>query len=106
MVFRTPVESSGKAGTEFYIGKVYPQASSTVFVDNNRLIPGLDGILFMPKDKNRAKLAVLGNLLNKTELGVQGLAKEWVYSSYFACVVERPRSFAVLDNVFQKREGL
>ena len=106
MVFRTPVESSGKAGTEFYIGKVYPQASSTVFVDNNRLIPGLDGILFMPKDKNRAKLAVLGNLLNKTELGIQGLAKEWVYSSYFACVVERPRSFAVLDNVFQKREGL
>jgi len=107
LVFRSPVESSGAAGTEFFCAKVLPnRGGTTVYRDNNRLIPGLDTILFLPRDKNRAKLATLGNLLNKLQLGVKGLAFETVYASYVGCVVDRPRSFALSDNVYQQREGL
>ena len=107
MVFRSPVESSGEPGTEFFCGKVMPQAgATTVFTDNGRLVSGLDSILFLPKDKNRVKMANLGNTLNKLELGVRGLAHEVVYASYLGLIVERPRSLALVDNVFQQREGL
>lgn len=107
MVFRSPVESSGAVGTEMFIGKVKQSNSPTVaFADNGKIVPGLDSVLFMPRDKNRAKLAVLGNLLNKLSLGVRGLAFETVYASYFGCVVDRPRSFAVVDNAYQQREGI
>lgn len=107
MLFRTPVESNGLAGTEFFCGKILPQAGGTTkFVDNNRQIPGLDSVLFLPRDKNRAKLAILGSLLNKLSLGVKGTAFETVYASYFGVVVDRPRSFALADNVYQVREGL
>jgi hypothetical protein len=107
-IFRTPKESDGAAGTEFYIGKatLLPGAATVVFRDNNKVIPGLDSILFLPRDKNRPQLAVLGNLLNKLQLGVKGLAFETVYASYVGCVVDRPRSYAISDNVFQVREGL
>lgn len=107
MVFRSPKESSGAAGTEMFIGKILPtNGGTTVFLDNGRIVPGLDSVLFLPRDKNRAKLAVLGNLLNKLQLGVKGLAFETVYASYCGCVVDRPRTFALADNVFQQREGL
>jgi hypothetical protein len=107
LIFRTPVEASGAAGTEMFIGKVVQSRSATITVkDNGKIVPGLDSVLFLPRDKNRAKLATLGNLLNKLQLGVRGLAFETVYASYFGCVVDRPRSFAVVDNVFQQREGL
>lgn len=107
MVFRTPVESTGLVGTEMFIGKkVQSNAASITFVDNGRMVPGLDSVLFLPRDKNRAKLAILGNLLNKLQLGVRGLAFETVYASYFGCVVDRPRSFALSDNVYQQREGI
>jgi hypothetical protein len=107
MVFRTPVEASGAVGKEFFIGKILPSiGATTVFRDNNRIIPGLDSVLFLPTDKNRAKLATLGNLLNKMSLGLKGLAEETVYSSYVGVVVQRPRSFSLVDNVFQQREGL
>lgn len=107
MVFRTPKEALGEAGKEMFIGKILPSAGgSTIFRDNGRIVAGLDSILLLPKDKNRAKLATLGNLLNKLELGVKGTAFECVYASYFGCVVDRPRSFALIDNVFQQREGL
>lgn len=107
-VFRSPKEAAGDASKAMFIGKmaVLPGTTSTIFVDNNKIIPGLDSVLFLPRDKNRAKLAVLGNLLNKLELGLRGLAREWVYSSYFGCIVDRPRSFALVDNVYQQREGL
>jgi hypothetical protein len=107
MVFRTPKESSGLAGTEMFIGKkVQSNAGTITFKDNGKVVPGLDSVMFLPRDKNRAKLAVLGNLLNKLSLGVRGLAFETVYASYFGCVVDRPRSFAVSDNVYQQREGI
>ena len=90
-----------------YIGKIIPtNGATTNFVDANRVIPGLDSVLFLPRDKNRAKLATLGNLLNKMQLGVRGLATEMVYASYFGCIVDRPRSFALSDNVYQQREGI
>lgn len=107
MVFRSPKEAAGTAGTEMFIGKILPtNGGTTVFLDNGRIVPGLDSVLFLPRDKNRAKLAVLGNLLNKLQLGVKGLAFETVYASYCGCVVDRPRTFALADNVFQQREGL
>lgn len=107
MVYRTPVEASGAPGLEMFVGKIVPsRQATTVFKDYGRVVPGLDSVLFLPKDKNRAKLAVLGNLLNKLDLGVRGLAFETVYASYCGCVVDRPRSFAIADNVFQVREGL
>lgn len=107
-VYRTPKEAAGDVTKTMFIGKMYiaPGTTSAIFVDKNKIIPGLDSVLFLPRDKNRAKLAVIGNLLNKLELGLRGLAREWVYSSYYACIVERPRSFALVDNVFQQREGL
>ena len=107
MVFRTPKETSGAAGSWMFIGKRKQQSGSTVtFTDHGRLVPGLDTVLFLPRDKNRAKLAILGNLLNKLQLGIRGLAFETVYASYVGCVVDRPRSFAVADNVYQQREGV
>jgi hypothetical protein len=106
-VYRTPVEASGAAGLEMFIGKVVPsRGATTKFVDKGAVVPGLDSVLFMPKDKNRAKLAVLGSLLNKLDLGIMGLAQSSVYSSYAGCVVDRPRSFAIVDNAYQQREGL
>lgn len=107
LVFRTPVESS-VSGMQMFVGKIVPTRGSatTIFKDKNAVVPGLDSILFLPKDKNRAKLAVLGNLLNKLDLGVRGLAFESVYASYVGCVLDRPRSFSLVDNVYQVREGL
>lgn len=107
-LYRTPKEAAGDASKAMFVGKVavLPGTTSVTIVDKNKIIPGLDSILFLPRDKNRAKLAVLGNLLNKLELGLRGLAREWVFSSYFGCVVDRPRSFAICDNVYQQREGL
>lgn len=107
MVFRTPKEATATAGTEMFIGKVARQVGATMtFRDNGRMVPGLDSVLFLPRDKNRAKLAKLGNLLNKLDLGARGLAAETVYASYVGGIVDRPRSFAVADNVFQQREGV
>lgn len=107
-VFRTPQESTGTVGKEWFIGYVtQPTNSATVtFRDANRLIPGLDTIVFMPKDKDRVKLAKLGNLLNKLDLGLRGLASEKVYASYTGVVLDRPRTYSLADNVFQKREGI
>lgn len=107
-VFRSPKEAAGDVSKCFFIGRllVIPGQTSVKLVDNNRVIPGLDSVLMLPRDKNRAKMAVLGNLVNKLDLGVRGLAQETVYSSYFAYIVDRPRSFALVDNVFQQREGL
>lgn len=106
-VYRTPKETAGLAGTEMLIGHIVPSAgATTLFRDNGRIVPGLDSVLLLPRDKNRAKLAVLGNLLNKLQLGVKGTAFETIYVSYFGCIVDRPRSFAVVDNVMQQREGI
>ena len=107
MIFRTPVESTGLAGTEMFIGKKVQGYGATIsFKDNGKMVPGLDSVLFLPRDKNRAKLATLGNLLNKLQLGLKGLAFETVYASYVGCVVDRPRTFALVDNVYQQREGI
>lgn len=107
-VFRTPKEAAGDVSKAMFIGRIAVKQGSTsaTFRDNGKLIPGLDSILFLPRDKNRAKLAVLGNLLNKSSLGLRGLATETVYSSYWCVIVDRPRSFALVSNVFQQREGL
>jgi hypothetical protein len=106
-VFKSPKEAAGAADMEMFIGKMIPSSGgTTTFRDNGRIVPGLDSVLFLPRDKNRAKLATLGNLLNKLELGTKGTAFEVIYTSYVGCVVDRPRAFAVSDNVFQAREGL
>ena len=106
-VFRTPVEAAGVTGQEMFIGKIIPSSgASTIFRDNNKIIPGLDDVLFLPKNKDRVKLAILGQLLNKLALGPRGTAFEHVYASYFACIVHRPRSLALVRNVYGQREGI
>lgn len=104
-VFRTPKEAAGDSTKAMFIGKmaILPNQTSATFVDNNAVIPGLDSVVFMPRDKNRAKMAVLKNLMTKMDLGVSGTAFETVYTSYWCLVVDRPRSFSVVDNVFQDR---
>lgn len=104
MVFMTPREAAGKAGSEGFVGKVVKAASgATAFKYVGAVMPGFESVLFMPSSEDRVKLAVLGNLLNKSDLGRQGLALESVFSSYLAVVLHKPRSFAVLDNVKQRR---
>jgi hypothetical protein len=108
-VFRTPVETSGLAGTEMFIGNIMKSnGGSTIFRDAGRLLPGLCSMLLVPKDKNRAKMLTIGSnsMMNKLELGRNGLALQTLFVSYFACMVQAPRSFSVIDNVFQKRRGV
>ena len=87
-----------------FIGKIVPSAgASTVFTDNAAMVPGLSSVLLLPKDKERAKLLTIGNMLNKTELGIQGTASERIYTSYVGCMVTKPRTFAVIDSVYERR---
>lgn len=104
-VFRTPVESSGKAGSEGFIGKVVAGRGATVITDANTIVPGYESVLFLPRSEDRVQMAVLGNLLNRSELGRRGLAVEHVYSSYLCFVIHKPRSFALVDNCKQRRRG-
>jgi hypothetical protein len=107
MIFRSPLAQNGKAGTERYCGKVLAnRAGATIFVDKDTLMPGLDPILFLPSDKARFRLGTVGNLLNKLPLGVQGTGFETIYTSYWCCIVDQPRTFAVGRNVKQKISGL
>lgn len=105
-VFRTD-KSDATAGKEMFIGRaVRSLGGTTLFTDNGKLVPGLDSILLMPKTKNRAKMGNIGNMINKLQLGLNGLAMEWAYASYICCLVDKPRTFAVIDNVFQNRAVL
>lgn len=104
LVFRTPAETAGRPTTEGFIGRKLPAASgATSFRDANSVIPGYESMLFMPVDDNRVKLALLGNMINKTQLGQLSSAKSAIFTSYFCYVVHAPRSFALVDNVKQKR---
>jgi len=106
MVFRTDV-TTATAGKEMFVGRIAKsQGGSTIFRDVGRLVPGLSSMLFLPRDKKRAKLGKMGNLVNKLELGRQGLATETVYFSVTACIVDAPRACALVDNVFEARTTL
>jgi hypothetical protein len=101
-VFRT--EANGASGSEAFIGRVLADRNggATTFVDAQAMLPGLDGIIFMPKKANRGKLAVLGNLLSKMKLGRLGLSEETIYVSYLAHILEYPRHYGLVSNVFQE----
>lgn len=101
-IFRT--EANGASGSEAFIGRVIADRSggTTAFVDAQAFLPGLDGIVFMPKKANRGKLAVLGNLLSKMKLGRLGLSEETIYVSYLAHILEYPRMHALVNNVYQE----
>lgn len=105
LVFMTPREAKAKAGSEGFVGKILAAASgATTFRYTGRIIPGYESVLFTPAaSEDRVKLAVLGNLLNKSDLGRQGLALETVFSSYLCIVLNKPRSFGLLDNVQSRR---
>jgi hypothetical protein len=101
-VFRTA--ANGASGSEAFVGRVVADRSggATVFVDAEALMPGLDNIVFLPKKANRGKLAVLGSLLSKMQLGRLGLAEETLYVSYLAHILEYPRMHAIVGNVYQE----
>lgn len=105
LVFATPVETKGKMGTEGFIGYILKNRSGafTSFVASGTILPGIESVVFMGSEEDRLKMAVLGNLINKSELGRNGLAMEHVYSSYFCFVLYKPRSCALLDNVKARR---
>lgn len=105
LVFMSPREAKAKANSEGFVGRILAAASgATTFRYAGKVIPGYESVLFTPSEsEDRVKLAVLGNLLNKSELGRQGLAMESVFSSYLCMVLPKPRSFSVLDNVQSRR---
>lgn len=101
-IFRSRADDASPSGKEMLIGRMLPQSGvSSVFRDKDALMPGLDSVVFLPRNKHRPQLAVLGGLLNKLELGLRGLASETVYASYFGLVVDRPRTYALAENVHQ-----
>lgn len=101
MVFRTAV--GGATGTWKFCGKVPAvRGGPTTFVDAQAILPGLDSVIFLPKQTYRAKLAVLGDLVSKMTLGLRGLVEETVYVSYLASVLEYPRHHGLLDNAFHE----
>jgi hypothetical protein len=101
-VFRT--EANGASGSEAFIGRVIADrsGSATSFCDAQAMLPGLDNVIFMPKKANRGKLAVLGSLLSKMKLGRLGLSEETLYVSYLAHILEYPRMYGVVGNVYQE----
>lgn len=107
LVFRTDV-TTPTAGKEMFIGKiaVTQGAGTTIFRDVGRIVPGLDAVLFMPRDKQRVKLGKLGNLVNKLDLGRQGMAVETIYFQVTATIVDAPRAYALVDNVLSDRNIL
>jgi hypothetical protein len=99
-VFRT--DATG-VGVPKFVGRVVAaRAGATTFVDTGKILPGFDSVVFFPKKSNRAKLAVLSNLLTKMKLGRTGLVEEIVYVSYLACILEFPRHHALAMNVYQE----
>jgi hypothetical protein len=100
-VFRTL--AGGASGTQKFVGRIVAARSgATTFWDIGKILPGFDSVVFFPKKANRAKLAVLGNLLTKMKLGRTGLVEEVVYVSYLACILEWPRHHALAMNVYQE----
>lgn len=100
LVFRTAVGEA--SGTWKFCGKVVASPFGSVFVDSQAILPGLDSIVMLPKQDKRAKLAVLGSLVEKTTLGKKGLVDESIYVSYLACVLEMVRHHALLRNVYSE----
>ena len=99
-VFRT--DATG-VGVPKFVGRVVAARSgATTFADTGKILPGFDSGVFFPKKANRAKLAVLSNLLTKMKLGRTGLVEEIVYVSYLACILEFPRHHALAMNVYQE----
>lgn len=100
-IFATSI--GGASGTEKFIGRIIADRdnATTAFLDTQAMLPGFDNIIFMPKKANRSKLAVLGNLLTKMDLGRQGLVSEKIYVSYLANILEYPRMYGLIDNVYQ-----
>ena len=103
-VFRTDVDTA-TAGKEMFIGNIArSNGASTVFRDNGRLIPGLNSVTFLPKDKKRASMGRIGGqLVHKMQLGLQGLGMEFAYASYVCTIVDTPRAMSIVDNVYEDR---
>lgn len=100
-VFRTAV--GGATGTWKACGKVLAiRGGATQFLDAQAILPGLDSIVMLPKAQFRSKLAVIGQMVQKMELGRRGLASETVYVSYLANILEAPRMHASVDNIYHE----
>lgn len=99
-VFITPAAAGGAIGRELFAGRVVaPRAGATTFRWKAAVIPGLESIVYLPAERSRVKVAKLGNLVNKIQLGRIAMGDGIAYASFMAFVVEQPRSMAVVDNV-------
>jgi hypothetical protein len=102
-VFRTAV--GGQTGSWKACGKVLASrnaAVTTQFVDAQAILPGLDTVVFMPKQQYRCQLAVLGNMVSKMQLGLRGLASETCYVAYCAAILAHPRHHGLIQNAFHE----
>ena len=106
MLFANPVGNS-QVGKEGFIGKVLMNSvavGATLDVNINfNIIPGLESVVFMPKaDDSRLRMATLGNMINKSELGLRGPAVETIFTSYFCFILPKPRAFGLIENAKAK----
>ena len=87
------------------IGKlVAARQGATPFVDARAILPGLNAAVFLPKAERRAELATLGPRISRIDYGIKGLAQEFGYVSYLACVLKLPRMHGLLTNVLEEVE--
>jgi hypothetical protein len=102
-IFLNPAGST-TVGLEGFVGKVLVPAGTAVggtfdVVLSGETLPGFEPVVFLPSaDEERVRMAALGNMINKIELGRQGLAAETVFSSYFCLTMAKPRAFGMLTN--------
>ena len=95
-------------GREGFVGKVVnPSSVATggnvdIFL-TGAVRPGFESIVFLPTDENRMRMATLGNMINRTELGQLGTFKSTIFTSYFCFVLPKPRCFALADNAKARR---
>jgi hypothetical protein len=101
-----PITGTAGLGTVYnhkFIGNVAAnRQGSTLFVDSQAILPGLNAIVFLPREQYRAELAVLGDRVSRIQFGIRGLAQEYGYVSYLALVLKHPRQFGLMQNVFEE----
>jgi hypothetical protein len=88
-----------------FIGRIVAaRQGATLFVDAQAILPGFNAAVFLPKADKRAELAVLGPRISRIDYGIKGLAQEFGYVSYLACILKLPRQHGMLSNVLEEFE--
>ena len=98
-------------GREMFVGRVLPGATAIggnldVSI-SDALLRGCEPVVVMPDaSEDRVKLAVLGSMINKIELGRLGSYSQKMFTSYLCFVMKKPRAFGLLDNPLQRHRSV